>query len=117
MLHARPSMSRTTSGHELFQHRAVSCFWLIFPIKRQRLPASTMRMGADPGVFLGKSPGLDRRAAGAVQACPYDAAIDIGLPGQVVSPRLSARIDRKRDVKFGNVNLQTERREPGDVGS
>jgi hypothetical protein len=69
----------------------------------------------DPGALVGETPSLDCGTAEAVQACSDDTAMN---PDQSVSCLLlnnSVRIERQRNVKLGDVNLDEDRREPGDA--
>src|SRR5271156_6390466 len=74
---------------QFFQHCAVSGFGLIGSIKGKSLPVSAARMRTNPGVFVSKPPSLNRRAARAIQARFYNAAIDVGLSAQVLNARLA----------------------------
>src|ERR1700678_288647 len=69
-----------SAGGDFFEHSCIGRFWVIRPVEKQCLAVSAARMRADPGVFIGKSPGLDCRAASIVQTSSDDAAIDCGLP-------------------------------------
>src|ERR1700733_2710656 len=115
VIRARASMTGGSSRRELFPYRVVGGLGLVRSIKRQRVSASAVRMGSNPGVFVGGSPGLDRSASGIVQASSYDAPINLGLPSQVFSPRGAAGIERQRNVQLRDVNLHSQRRKPGDV--
>lgn len=103
---ARASVTGGPSRRKLFPHRAIGGLGLVRSIKEQRVAAGAVRMGADPRILVGKSPGLDRRTARVVQARPDDAAIDLGLARQVLGLRHAAGIQRQRDVQLRDVNLQ-----------
>src|SRR5216684_5891474 len=93
---------------EVRRDGAVCRLGLVSSIEGQRLPASAARTRSNPGILVGESPGLDRGAARTVQACAHDAAIDIGLARQVVSPRQAAGFYWQGNVKLRNVNLHAE---------
>src|SRR5271163_1264882 len=102
-LHARAARdlelaSSGPSRREFLPHCPVSGFGLVRSIKRQPPPVSAARMGSDPGIFVRKTPGLNRGAARTVQARSYDAAIDIALPAQVLSPRQTGGIEWQGNV-------------------
>jgi hypothetical protein len=73
----------------------------------------------DPGALVGETPSLDCGTAEAVQACSDDTAMNLRLTSQIPCLLLnnSVRIERQRNVKLGDVNLDEDRREPGDVRS
>ena len=102
------SMTWLASRREFFQKRTVGGLRLISSIEGEGLSASAVRMGANPGVFVGESPGLDRCAARIVQTRSDDAAIDVRLARQVNGLRQAVGIQRQGDVKLGDVNLHAQ---------
>ena len=74
-----------------------------------------MRVGPDPRVFVGESPGLNRGAAWILQACPDHSAIDLSLMKKIVVPGHATGVNREGYIEFGDVNLQTQRGQARDV--
>src|ERR1700722_4777611 len=105
------------SRNQLFEHRPISSLGPIHSIEGKSLPALVVRMRTDPRVFVGESPGLNRRAAHTIQARSQDAPINVGLPVQVVFLGAPSRIHRQRDIEFGDVNPGAKGRKTRNVCS
>ena len=54
-------------GRKLFEHGGVGGLWLIALVKQQRPTSGTVRVGADPGVLVSESPGLNGRTSRVLQ--------------------------------------------------
>src|SRR5215469_11957925 len=99
-------MRQFMSGNKFVEHGVVSRFWLVSTIEGQGGPATAMRVRADPGIFVSKTPGLDGSATEALHAGANHAPIDLGLANFVLWLSHTFRIYEQRDVEFRDVNLQ-----------
>ena len=66
----------------------------VIPIKQQRGTFCMLRVRADPGIFVGESPGLDRRASRMREASDGYISVNFRLALQVFGPGLSICIHR-----------------------
>ena len=75
-----------------------------------RSNSSALSLSGVPGIFVGRSPGLDSRAPGVSQASGNNFTPDIRPPPKVPSSSAAQRIDRQRGVHLRDVHLHAERR-------
>src|SRR5258708_5365922 len=81
---------------------------LVSAVEGKRSTLGVVGVGADPGIFVGEAPGLNGGATGTLQACSYDGAINLSLPGQVIFRGCSIGVYRQGDVEFRDVDLDAE---------
>jgi hypothetical protein len=91
------------------QYRLISGLDFVAPIKGQGRAARPVRMRADPRIFIGESPHLNRCTARILQARRHHGPINVSLALQIFRRSITGSIDRQRNVKFRNVNLQAQR--------
>src|SRR5580698_8390153 len=83
----------------LFDHRAVSGFGFVAPVKKKRSALGAMRVGTNPGVLVGKTPSLNCRATRVLQAGAEDAAVDFRLDEEVLfAGQFAGWVYGQRDV-------------------
>ena len=99
------------------QDGVVGGLGLVGAVERQRCAHSAVGVGADPGIFVGESPSLNRSAAFTLQARADDGAIDIGLSKQIILRGQAAGVQRQGNVEFRDVNLQAERGQARNIRS
>jgi len=76
---------RAPSG-EFFEHCVVSGLGLVGAVKEQTSALRAMRVGTNPGVLVGESPGLNRGAARILQTCPNQTLVGIRLALLIFAP-------------------------------
>src|SRR5438874_1977752 len=81
----RQSRSQSNPFVREFTDRRIVCrLAFIRSIKRQCRAARVVGVGADPGIFVGESPGLNGGASRTLQASVDDIAVHLSLPLQVL---------------------------------
>src|SRR5580700_9315333 len=81
---ASQSIGSPGCGPKLSEYGVVGRLGFVSSIKRQSSAPGAVRMGADPGVLVGKSPGLDSGASRILQTGVSHSAIHISLSAQIV---------------------------------
>jgi hypothetical protein len=93
-------------GCEFFEHCVVSGLGLVGAVKEQASALRTIRVGTNPGVLVGESPGLNRGAARILQTPPNHARVGVCLALEVFGSRRALRIYGQSHIQFRDVNLQ-----------
>src|ERR1700739_1851402 len=70
----------TVFGAERLKQDLISRLDFVASVKGQGCAPRPMRMPADPGIFVGESPGLNRRTARILHARPHHAPVNVSLP-------------------------------------
>ena len=63
---------------------------MILPVEKKACTLGPMSEPPDPGVFIGKTPGLEGGAAWVVQAGRGDLTVDFRLSGQIIGMQRAA---------------------------
>jgi hypothetical protein len=100
---------------EFFEHRVVRRLGLVCAVKEQTSALRAMRVGTNPGVLVGESPGLNRGAAWILETCPNHALVGVRLALEIFGSRYALQIYGQSDVKFRDVNLQSQLRQSRNV--
>src|SRR6266567_6208625 len=94
-------LARAILGRGNFlEHGVVGGLRLVGAVKRKGCTLGPMGMRSDPRVFVGKSPRLNRGAAGTSQASPNDAAVDLSLAKKIVVSGGRTGVHRQGHVEF-----------------
>lgn len=96
-------MGQHAPGGEFFEHRVVSQLGLVRAVKEQSSALRAMRVGTNPGVLVGESPGLNRGAAWILETYPNHALVDVRLALEIFG--LGLRLGLRP------ANLRTKRRQ------
>ena len=83
-------------GGSLLNHGVIGGLNPVQTIEEQGCPARTARMGTDPGILVGESPGLNGGATWVLQACPHHASVDCSLFLQVLCARFGVNQEEEK---------------------
>jgi hypothetical protein len=110
-------LSAIPLARDLLQHRGVRGLRRVSAVKWKCCAPGAVRVGSDPRVLVGESPGLNRGAARSLQACPNHATIDRSLAKKVFVPGQATGVQGQGYVEFRDVNLDSQRAQARDIGA
>ena len=94
----------------------VAKFGHIVAVEKQRLTLRTSGLRPDPGILVGEAPGLNRGAVRILQTRPNHALVGVCLAPKIFGSMYALRIHGQSDVKFRDVNLQSQLGQTLNVG-